>query len=328
MRSARVTVLMPVYNGAQYLREAIESILAQTLADFELVIVDDGSTDDSRPIVRAFDDDRIRAYNREHEGLPASLNFGVSVAQTPWIARMDADDAALADRLERQLAAVAGDERLVVLGGQCILMDEAGRALGQTKIALEHDALLDSILYARGHPLHHPSVLLRTEALRKIGGYRCRFQRAQDVDLWLRMAEVGTLRCLAAPVLRLRQHAASASLDAGGRTQALYGLAARICYLRRKAGAADPSELGDAQWREFLIDVERVCERNGVFRARAARQTLRERLQCIDADRPLRSIRRIVRLATALIAQPTLLCGLSRRGWLKTLRSLGNKALS
>ena len=99
-----VSVVLPVYNGAKYLRDAIDSMLAQSYANFELIIIDDGSTDDSINIISAFNDPRIRLYSQENQGLAATLNRGITLAKGAYIARQDQDDVSLPNRLSKQAA--------------------------------------------------------------------------------------------------------------------------------------------------------------------------------------------------------------------------------
>ena len=316
-----VSVLMPVFNGERFLREAIDSILAQSMPDFEFIIVDDGSEDDSWRIIQSYHDDRIRAFHRPHEGLVSSLNFGVSVAQSDWIARMDADDVSSPDRFRMQLEAISGHPEIAVLGGQCFVMNESGYQLSSTRAPENHEHLIRNTLYG-GHSLCHPSVILNKVALEKVGGYRSRFLCAEDVDLWLRICEVGVLRCLPYPVLKLRKHDSNVSLDDRGRTQTIYALAARACYLRRKAGLSDPSELNETRWRGFVREIETVCDLLGVFRARIAGQRIFTVLSSVGRSGHFAFVRRAMRLAILLIWEPSLIHGLSRRPWLRALRHL------
>jgi len=322
MAPVKVSVLMPVYNGQQFVADAIESILAQTMPDFEFIIVDDGSQDSSWSIIQSYEDKRIRAYQRPHQGIVSALKFGISVAQSDWIARMDADDISLPDRFERQLAAVWGDDEVVVLGGANIAINKNGKRLGMTKVSEAHEEILENVLYGRGYGIDHSSVFMRTEALHKIGGYRARFLCSEDIDLWLRMSEVGTLRSLPEVINLNRLHSENISLSDSGCTQVLNALAARVCYFKRKAGKDDPANLDDIEWAACIKEIERVCEHYGVFRARTARQKISIYLQSVSGKRFLKW-RKTLRLASLLFSDPMLLIyGLSLRPWRRTLRHL------
>src|SRR5438270_5801548 len=116
MPTPRVSVGLPVHNGMRFLREALESVLRQTLGDFELLVVDDGSTDDTPEVLASVRDGRLRVLRQEHEGLVAALNRGADEARAPYLARMDADDVSLPRRLERQIALLAADESVGIVG--------------------------------------------------------------------------------------------------------------------------------------------------------------------------------------------------------------------
>ena len=126
------SVLMPVYNGEAYLREAVESVLGQTETNIELVAVDDGSTDSSRAILRQFalQDPRVRVFEEEHKGLVATLNRGLDVARARYICRLDADDIAMPDRIEKQVRFLDAHEDYVLVGGQVTIIDKAGEPMG------------------------------------------------------------------------------------------------------------------------------------------------------------------------------------------------------
>ena len=130
MSSPRVSVVMPVRDGERFLREALGSILAQTLEDVELVVVDDGSSDSTPAILEesAGRDGRVRVHRQEPGGLTAALNAGCALAQAALIARMDGDDVMLRDRLERQAAFLDDHPEVALLGGGIVLIDEGGAA--------------------------------------------------------------------------------------------------------------------------------------------------------------------------------------------------------
>lgn len=217
-----VSVLLPVFNGERYLRAALDSVLAQTFSDFELLLLDDGSTDRTLAIARSYArlDPRVRVHTRGNRGLVATLNELLALARGEFAARMDADDVCLADRLERQVAWLRAHPRVVCVGGDHELIDERGRRLTTVRTLL-HDAEIQQQAL-RGHgSICHPSAMMRTEALRRIGGYRAEFYPAEDLDLWLRLGEVGELANLRGAVLRYRLHTQSISESAAeGRQRA------------------------------------------------------------------------------------------------------------
>lgn len=200
MTPPRVTVLMPVYNTAAYLREAVESILGQTFADFEFIAVDDGSTDGSVAVLEEYAaiDGRLRVIvNDRNHGIVYTLNRGLDAASGEFIARMDSDDIALPDRLERQIRVMVVDPSIAALGGAVSYIDERGHDLGVVRASVPDEDLLF------GTPLLHPTVVMRRSALGPLR-YEERFRLAEDYHLWLRLAKVGRLAALPETVLRYR----------------------------------------------------------------------------------------------------------------------------
>ena len=214
-RAPTVSVLLPVYNGSPYFRAAVDSVLAQTFEDFECLILDDGSTDDSAQIADelASRDARVRVIHSENRGLVASLNTLVEAARGEFIARMDADDLCMPTRLERQVEFLRRHPDTVCVGSSYWMMDEAGRTITQILPPLDDASIQDQAL--RGHStISHPSAMLRTAALRRLGGYRAAYFPAEDLDLWLRLGELGRLANLPQPLIRYRVHAGSISARA------------------------------------------------------------------------------------------------------------------
>ena len=206
-----VSVLMPVYNAQAYIEAALDSLKGQTFADFEVIVVDDGSTDQSAKLVAAAgeQDHRIR-LNRlgRHLGVTAALNNGLRMARGRYIARLDADDLARPERLARQTARLNGDETLVGLGCAVTWMDADGLTIGDHPYPPEHAGVMQRLLAGRsGMP--HTGVMLRGPAVRQVGGYREDFPVAQDFDLWLRLSQVGRLANLPESLVWQRKHRAS-----------------------------------------------------------------------------------------------------------------------
>ncbi len=195
MRSGRsmtvplVSVVMPVFNGARWLPAAIKSIQEQTLADFEFVIVDDGSTDETGDILlrNAEDDRRICVQRQEHFGITAALNRGCDLAHSRFIARMDADDVAHPERLRKQLAYLADHPEIGAIGTWARVIDEGERETGELMPATEPAALRAYLL--KQNPFVHSSMMISADLLRRVGAYRRALEGAEDYDLWLRISE-------------------------------------------------------------------------------------------------------------------------------------------
>lgn len=202
-----LSVLMPVFNAEAYVGEAVESILAQSFPDFEFIIIDDGSTDGSLPILKQYAarDTRIRLISRENRGLVATLNEGIALARGKWIARMDADDVAMSNRFELQLAALKR-EKADFCGGAAECFG-AWRALWS--YPLTHEACEVRLLFHV--PFSHPTVIGRRSAFAELG-YDPVFAQAEDYDLWQRAWARG-YKFVNVPeiVLRYRVHAGQVS---------------------------------------------------------------------------------------------------------------------
>jgi hypothetical protein len=206
-----VSVVMAVYNVDRYLEEAIQSILNQTFRDFEFIIIDDGSTDLSSDLLHQYAerDKRIQLFIQENIGLTKSLNRGLSMASGEFIARMDPDDIALPDRFAKQIAMFHNDHRLVLLGCEVGLIDEAGRLYGKRGHAQCHAEIRRRLIAGDGGALTHPAIMFRTGAAQAIGGYDEEMPTAQDLDFYLKLSEVGVVANLKETLLLWRQHAGS-----------------------------------------------------------------------------------------------------------------------
>jgi len=180
---------MPVFNSGAWLRQAVESVRTQSFAPFELIIVNDGSTDQTGQIVEdaARSDARIRAVHQEHRGIGAALNCGIALARAPIIARMDADDVAAPDRLRIQMAFLDAHSGVAAVGSWAHVIDDQGRSIGDRRPATEPSQLRD--ILPKQNPFVHTSMMMRADVLRGLGGYRPVLDGAEDYDLWLRMSE-------------------------------------------------------------------------------------------------------------------------------------------
>jgi glycosyltransferase involved in cell wall biosynthesis len=207
-----LSVLMSVYNAGRYLRPAIDSILTQTFNDFEFIIIDDGSVDRSAEILREYAarDPRVRLTVRANQGLTRTLNEAIGMARGEFLARMDCDDVSVADRFERQLAALRADPALVCVGGSFELIDGKGRLLTRLRPPTD-DATIQQLLLKGHTAICHPAAMMRRDAVAKVGGYDPHFKTTQDLDLWLRLGEVGRLGNVPEVVLKFRQHDSSVS---------------------------------------------------------------------------------------------------------------------
>jgi glycosyltransferase involved in cell wall biosynthesis len=189
-----VSILIPIYNAERFVRETLDTVITQTFPDFECLTIDDGSTDGSLAILQdyAARDERFRVITRPNKGLVATLNEGIELARGEFLARLDADDLCDPRRLELQVDRMRRDPDLVALGSGAWAIDESGRLLGDySRPAMTHEQIESAHL--QGHSaIHHPAAMLRTSAVRQVGGYRD-FVPCEDFDLWLRLGEIGRL---------------------------------------------------------------------------------------------------------------------------------------
>ena len=203
-----VSVLMSVYNDQRFVGMAINSILTQTLTDFEFIIVDDGSTDGTTDILAnyAAQDGRIRIYRQSNAGTTAAANFGLSLARGKYVARLDSDDISYPYRLHTEVDFLERNPAALVGGGADII-DSEGRVIGVRNVITSRPArtLLHRCIYQQS------DVMFRTKVVVKLGGYREKFRNAQDYDLWLRISEV-------APIAKLNVILGQWRLNAGGYT--------------------------------------------------------------------------------------------------------------
>ncbi|MFA6391471.1 MAG: glycosyltransferase [Patescibacteria group bacterium] len=205
MNKPIITVLLPVYNGEKYIKEAIESILNQKFTNFELLIIDDCSTDRSGRIIQDFKDPRIRFFsNKNNLGLIKTLNTGISLAQGEYIARMDQDDVSLPHRLEKQIAFLDAHSEIGVCGTGFRIIDQEGTL--KNEIHFPNRPLLFSWKLHFFSPLAHPTVMMRTSLVKEMGGYNTKATYYEDYDLWIRLNSITKLTNLDDILFHLRKH--------------------------------------------------------------------------------------------------------------------------
>jgi len=208
----RISVLLPVFNAAAYVDDAVRSILAQTFADFELIVVDDGSSDASPGILAALaqDDARIRLTSRPNRGLIATLNEMIASARGEYFARMDGDDIAFPQRFARQVEFLDARPEVVAVGSRALFIDAEGLPLMEAMQHFSHEEI-ERALMTPELGIIHPSVMMRAAACRAIGGYRAEYPHAEDLDFFLRLGELGRLENMPESLLQYRTHPSSVS---------------------------------------------------------------------------------------------------------------------
>ena len=182
-----ISIVMGVYNAQDTLRAAINSIIAQTFTDWEMIIVDDGSTDNTYKILDEFSNNHSKILivkNSKNMGLPYCLNKGIGMSKGEFIARMDADDISYPDRLKTQLSYMKENEHVDVLGCSAKMLNHDLSIVKMVNMPRYHDDCLRYI--AKSTPFIHPSVLIRKRFFNKNGLYNSKLKKAQDYDLWAR----------------------------------------------------------------------------------------------------------------------------------------------
>ena len=198
---------MPVFNGANYIDQTIQSVLKNNFKDFEFLIIDDGSTDNTAEIIKSFNDNRIKYFKKQNSGIAETLNFGLKKSNFELIARIDSDDLIKLNRLEKQLNYFK-QNRVDVLGSNAFLIDSKNKVYGSTKFPLTQD-LIKKNLEQMECPIIHPSVMYKKSKVLSVGGYREKY--ADDYELWLRMIKNSTFNNLRDNLIYLRRHSSNLS---------------------------------------------------------------------------------------------------------------------
>ena len=181
-----ITVLMPVYNGQKYLSETIESILSQSYKNFEFLIVDDCSTDNSVEIINSYNDERIKLINnKKNKGQSKAMNQGISLARGKYIARIDQDDISYKNRLQTQIDKIYGLKK-TILGAWAYAINQKSDIIGCIQHPVKNESILDAL--SIGSPLSHSSIFADKKELLLLGGYTENFKIAMDWDLWIKAA--------------------------------------------------------------------------------------------------------------------------------------------
>jgi glycosyltransferase involved in cell wall biosynthesis len=229
---------MPVYNGERFLREAVESVLVQTLEDLELIIVNDGSTDGTADILHecAAADTRVVVESQANAGSAAARNRGFGLARARLVALLDADDVAMPERLEIQRGFLDAHDAVAAVGGAVAFIDDEGRTFAEWRYPLSNDEITSA--FASAMPIAHPSVMLRASAFEAVRGYRPLFVASEDMDLLLRLHELYEVANVPDFVLGYRLHSAHDLQRV--EVQTLESLAARFSARARRDGHPDP----------------------------------------------------------------------------------------
>lgn len=239
--SVSVSVIMPVLNGARYIDTAVASIIKQSYADFEFIIIDDGSTDNTPEYLRAWArrDARVRILAGSGGGISAALNKGLAEARGAIIVRMDADDIAAPERIRQQVSFLQANPTIAVVGSalRYVDADDSPSVLGKYPLS---PGEVRTALRSGQNPIAHPTVAMRRDVVRAVGEYRALFDGAEDFDLWLRITEQHEIANLPEALLDYRLHDDKVSIKRRWE-QALAALLAHHTAIARRSGLPDPT---------------------------------------------------------------------------------------
>ena len=266
-QSPLVSVLMPVCNAMPFLPTALESIQNQTYRNVQIVIVDDGSTDDSARVLdeAANLDQRITIIRRGNTGLCVALNEALASATGRYVARMDADDWSHPQRLAEQVDFLEAHPKVIAVGTSIRRVDDADRPICDRLLPDTHNAIEQLLLSGIAGGLTHATAMIRREALMRLSGpYRPEYQGAEDLDLFLRLGEIGEMANLPQVRYHVRMHLASATKTDSQRR--LYDLKRRIVVEARRRRGLDTANLqlrhGNvdlAPWQQHLQWARQAC---------------------------------------------------------------------
>jgi glycosyltransferase involved in cell wall biosynthesis len=251
VRLPKISVIMSVFNGEKYLREAVDSILNQTFVDFEFILINDGSTDKTKAILDSCHDARIRLIHQENIGLTESLNKGLGMARGVYIARMDADDISHVNRLEKEAAFLDANKDVGLVGTFGIRIDEKGKAGHLISFPTSDEALRKRLEY--DCPFLHGAVMYRKECIDRVGNYRKKIGPSEDLDLWLRISERFGLACLDEPLYKDRVVSDGVSMSLRFNQVRAILLTRKLSNDRKTAGKDELDTMSDS-------DVEHVLD--------------------------------------------------------------------
>jgi len=204
MNSKSISILLPVYNGEKFIVEAINSIFVSSHQNFEIVLIDDGSTDNTVPLINKYKDDRIHLYKKSNSGLVETLNYGISKCKNEIIMRMDADDRLHPSKMELQLSAFL-KKNIVLMGTEAKIFTENNTTTSNIYLPAYHKDIIHSMINLKPG-LIHGTIMFYKEAIEKVKMYSTRLKHAEDYDLFFRLAKIGELSNLKEQLYYIRKH--------------------------------------------------------------------------------------------------------------------------
>lgn len=242
MNKPLITVLMPAYNAEKYIAEAIDSVLDQTFGNFELLIINDGSLDSTPKIIESYNDPRIRLINQANQGIAAALNMGLLNARAELIARFDADDICMPDRLKTQYDFLLENPGYIIVGTDAHYITMDGEYVFSHSMPAHTNQQIQELTVSKC-PFIHSSVLFYKDPILKAGGYDTHAYAFQDHLLWSKVIKEGKAVNIAKPLLKVRLNPESISIDEKWRTKR---------YHEIKSGSIRRGNMTEQEGRELL----------------------------------------------------------------------------
>jgi len=261
MNHPEISVLMSVFNGSKWLKQSIDSVLNQKGIDFELVVINDGSTDKTSKILESYNNEKLNIFNRNNNGLTKSLNYGLKKCRGRFIARIDADDICMPNRLRQQLQFLNKHDDITLVGSNAILIGGSDEYLGSSVYpSLNNDLVNRLINFQSIFP--HSSIFFQKDDILNLGGYNENYYRAQDYELYLRLSKNHKIATIQKSLISLRLNIFGPTLS--DEKQFIYALAALINYYRKEKNLIDYSQSKIKVWNNFLNLIEDWLEDSNI----------------------------------------------------------------
>jgi glycosyltransferase involved in cell wall biosynthesis len=289
-----VSVIMASRNTFNYIEIAIQSVLAQTFKDFELIIVDDNSNDNSIKIINKYKkkDKRIKLIrNSKTLGPAKSRNIALNVSKGTWISILDSDDVYFSNKLKKQIEIIEKNPETIFVGSSLVFIDEKGKYLSNYKYSSKNSALKRNILKNGAFP-PHSSYFIKSSYLKKINGYNPRYYMAPDYDLLLRLLKFGKFFSVDEALIKLRLHTKNRSLKKFNSLNQLdYAICANIChYIRRKTNSDPATDLNNNEWSIFLKEIASTLKKDKYYKYLVFKKKLKIKIKKIVSKKKIKSL--------------------------------------
>lgn len=269
----KISVIMACFNAEKFLEKSILSLTNQSWEDFELIVVDDCSTDGSLKLLRKLSDLDSRLIvveNKINLGPAASRNLAIDCAKGDLIAVQDADDISLPNRLETQFNLFSNNSEIILCGADSYEIDTSDNQIRQNKYPVSDERLKRNLLQRKKFP-SHSSIMYRKEKVIEVGMYNERFKLSQDFDLWLKLGNKGKFCSIAQPLVSYRRHENNISGYQSATNVAIHSTCAIVCEILRSKGESDPSSSkNDNEWKAFFSFIENNVSKSETLNIRSS----------------------------------------------------------